>query len=237
MSHPKIVTSPHYHLWTDALHARALARGAHNKWDRGTYVRWTVTTSWTVLEIACQNALGESNISYSFRRNLDASIKVQGFASIDWSSGLWQRVTKLQERRKGYMHRFLSEADLFPSSTLADEAIDTVRTAVEAIYPHVGRPVPAWIQDDDDRGWDDGRRGGATATLIHAGASEKDPKAIKICFVHSGKEHLSEVLPAGTDYVPYVDDLIRRVRVPISAVRVYEGAVLVHETETTMRGS
>jgi hypothetical protein len=82
MSHPKIVTSPHYHLWTDALHGRALARDAHNKWDRGTYVQWTVTTSWTVLEIACQDALGEPNISYSFRRNLDASIKAQGIPAL-----------------------------------------------------------------------------------------------------------------------------------------------------------
>jgi len=135
------------------------------------------------------------------------------------------------------MHRFLSEANLFPSPTLADEAIDTVRAAVEAIYRHVGRPAPAWIHDDDNRGWDDGRRHGATLTLIHAGASEENPKAIKIWFVRSDKEHLSEVLPAGTDYTPYVEDLIRRVRVPISAVRVYEGAALVHERETTMRGT
>jgi hypothetical protein len=237
MSHPKIVTSPHYHLWTDALHARALAREAKNKWDRGTYVRWAVTTLWTVLEIACQDALAEPSISYSFRKNLDASIEAQGLASLDWSSGLWQRVIKLQKMRKGYMHRFLFEADLFPSTTRADEAIDIVRNAVVAIYSHVGRPVPAWIQDVDDRGWDHGRGGGVTATLIHAGVSEEDPKAIKICFVHGGKEKLTEVLPAGTDFAPYVKDLIRRVRVPISAVRVYEGALLVHETETTMRGT
>ena len=164
-------------------------------------------------------------------------IPITGFSSLDWSSGLWQRVRRLQGVRKGYMHRFLSEANLFPSPTLADEAIDTVRAAVEAIYRHVGRPAPAWIHDDDNRGWDDGRRHGATLTLIHAGASEENPKAIKICFVRSDREHLSEVLPAGTDYTPYVEDLIRRVRVPISAVRVYEGAALVHERETTMRGT
>ena len=73
MSYPKVVENPHYHLWTDALHACALAHEAHNKWDRGTYVRWAVTTSWTVLEIACQDALEERNISYSFRRNLNAA--------------------------------------------------------------------------------------------------------------------------------------------------------------------
>ena len=237
MSHQKIVENPHYHLWTDALHARSLARQAHNKWDRGTYVRWTVTTSWTVLEIACQDALNEPNISYSFRKNLDAAIEQQGFKKIDWGSGLWQRVGDLQETRKGYMHRFLSEDNLFPHAAFADKAIGTVRGAVNEIYQHVGRPAPTWIQDDEDRGWDHGGRGGANLTLIHAGASEDDPRVVKICYVHMDKEHTSEVLPSGTDFGPYVEDLMRKVQVPISAVRVYEGATLVHEREIKMRGT
>jgi hypothetical protein len=237
MGYPKIVTSPHYHLWTDALHARTLARQAQNKWDRGTYVRWTVTTSWTVLEIACQDALNEPKISFSFRKYLDAAIKTQGFSSINWGSGIWQQVTKLQKKRKGYTHRFLSESDLFPQATLADEAIETVRNVVVAIYQHVGRPAPIWIQDNDDRGWDIGVRASANATLIHAGASEEDPNAIQIYYVRSGEENLTEVLPAGTDYLPYVYDLIKRIQVPITSVRVYKGTVLVHETETQMRGA
>jgi len=237
MSPSKIVTSPHYHLWTDALHSRALARAAHNKWDKGTYVRWTVTISWTVLEIACQDALSEPDISRSFRRNLDASIEAQGFNRLNWSSGIWQQVRKLQETRKGYMHRFLSEINLFPSSVLADKAIQTVRAAVADIYAHVDRAVPVWIHDDEDRGWDNGKRMGVTVTLIHAGASEEDPKVIKIYLALSGEEKLTEVLPAGTDYSPYVDSLIRRVKVPISSVKVYEGLELVHETKTAMRGS
>ena len=87
MNPPKIIESPHYHLWTDALHARALARKANNKWDRGTYVRWAVTTSWSVLEIACQNALNEPNISYSFRKNLDTAIENQNIDRLEWGSG------------------------------------------------------------------------------------------------------------------------------------------------------
>jgi hypothetical protein len=37
----KLIENNHYHIWTDALHARALAHEASNRWDRGTYVRWS----------------------------------------------------------------------------------------------------------------------------------------------------------------------------------------------------
>lgn len=237
MSYTKIVENPHYHLWTDALHARSLARQAHNQWDRGAYVRWAVTTSWTVLEIACQDALNEPNISYSFQKNLDEALKRKGLPKLDWGAGLWQQVKDLLETRKGYVHRFPSEADFFPHAEVADKAIDIVRTAVEAIYQHVGSPPPPWIQDNEDRGWDNGRRDGFDTYLVHPGASEDDSKVIRIFHVRSGKEKLSEVLPSGTDYNPYVDDLIRRIRVPITSVRVYEGPTLVHERKTSMRGS
>ncbi len=59
----KLVENNHYHLWTDALYARALSREANNRWDRGTYVRWALLTAWIALEIACQDALEEPNIS------------------------------------------------------------------------------------------------------------------------------------------------------------------------------
>lgn len=237
MSYPKIVENPHYHLWTDALHARSLAHQAHNKWDRGTYVRWAVTTAWTVLEIACQVALSEPNISYRFRENLDAVIEKQGFSKLDWGRGLWQQVAELQEKRKGYMHRFISQSNLFSQAIVADQAIDIACAAIKAIYQHVGSPPPPWIQDDADRGWDNGRRCGANLTLTHAGASEDDPKVIRICFIQDGIENVSEVLQSGTDYAPYVDDLIRRIQVPITSVRVYEGPTLIHERATRMRGN
>ena len=73
MTFPKIVEGPHYHLWTDALHARALAKQANNRWDRGTYVRWTVTTAWTVLEMACEDALETPGIGRRFKENRDAA--------------------------------------------------------------------------------------------------------------------------------------------------------------------
>ena len=98
MKYQKIIDSPHYHIWTDALHARALAHQAKNKWDRGTYVRWVVTTAWTALEIACQDALNQPSISYSFKKNLDEAIAQQNFKKIVWGSGIWQRVTALRNQ-------------------------------------------------------------------------------------------------------------------------------------------
>jgi hypothetical protein len=87
-----------------------------------------------------------------FERTL--TLRLKNIPELGWGSGLYQRVIELQETRKGYVHRFLSEADLFPEAMVADQAIDIARAAIEAIYKHVGSPPPPWIQDDDDRGWD-----------------------------------------------------------------------------------
>lgn len=236
VSHPNCIANKHNHLWTDALHARALAHQAQNRWDRGTYVRWAVVTAWTVLEVGCQEALDDKSISYSFRKKLDEAIERKGFAQLEWGSGIWQSVTKVQEIRKDYMHRFLSQDDLFPSANLADEVIEIVRAAVKAIYEHVTLPIPAWIQDNESMGWDSGRRNGATVTFVRAGAYD-DTRNIKICFVARDKERLHEVLPPGTDYRSHVEELIASVQIPITTVRVYEGEELIHERVMTMRGA
>jgi hypothetical protein len=44
-------------------------------------------------------------------------------------------------------------------------------------------------------------------------------------------------LPKGADYMPYVQDVIANVRIPISAIRVYRGEQLVYEQEVRMRGA
>lgn len=239
MTHfPKIVRTPHYHVWTDALHAKALAHQARNKWDRGTYVRWCVATAWSALEVACQDATGDDSISYRFKRNLDLAINRLCLPSLNWGSGIWQRVTKVQECRKGYLHRFVKETDLFSDAAVADQAIEVIRCAIIDIYEHVGRPAPPWTADDDDRGWDKGRQGWTgNLTAVRAGADPDSDDAIKICFVNDGVEHTSEVLPPGAHWQPYVDGLIRSVRVPISEVRVYQGQVLLESRELPMRGA
>jgi hypothetical protein len=156
---------------------------------------------------------------------------------LEWGQGLWQEVQKIQEVRKGYVHRFLDERDLFPNAGVADKAIEIVRNAIVAIYAHVGRGAPPWVQDDEDRGWDSGPGWWASATVVHKGASTDDPHAIRVCYLWNGQEHVHDVLPAGTDPQPYWEDLLTHLNVPASAIRVYEGDTLLFERPLPMRGS
>jgi hypothetical protein len=237
MPYPKIVQTPRYHIWTDALHARSLAQQANNKWDRGTYVRWCVSTSWTALEIACQDATSATDISYSFRRNLDGALSRLNLPRIDWGKGVWQKVIAFQETRKNYMHRFVSEADLFPRADVADGAIATTREAIIAIYTHVNRPVPPWSADDDDRGWDSGRKPTANLTAVHRGADQSDDETLYVRFVLNGREHTSDVLPPGTEWLSYCEGLLSCANFPIERIRVYRGAKLIHDEATNLRGA
>lgn len=133
---PVLIDSTQCHLWTDALHVRQLSREATNRWDRGTYVRLCVVLAWTALEIACQDALGTPDIGYRFKGNLDRAIDCKGFASLDWSQGIWQEVLRIQELRKSYVHRFALLDDMFPEADIADEAVGIVRQAIGSIYRH-----------------------------------------------------------------------------------------------------
>jgi hypothetical protein len=235
---PKVIESNHYHLWTDVLHSRKLAKQARNKWDRASYVRWSIMTSWIVLEIACQDALNDSNISYSFRRNLDDAIQNNNHPALNWGNGIWQKVSNLQEKRKRIIHRFQTENNLFPEITDADEAINIVRESIKEIYRHTNNNYPLWIDDDDDRGWDDrGPRGSSTATVLHGGAKEDDLTSIKVYFVVNGKEKLSEVLPANTDYNQAVDNILYKSTVPISKVFVKQNDQIIFNKDLNMRGT
>lgn len=201
-------------------------------------MRWCVTAAWTSLEIACQDATGDLAISYRFRENLDKAIAGLHLPQIDWGAGIWQRVAKIQERRKGYVHRFVAETDLFPDAEVADDTVAGTREAIIDIYQRVGVPAPIWTADDEDRGWDHGPGGfTANATVIRAGADPESEETIRICFVQSGEERTSEVLPPGAPWQGYVEELIRNVRVPISEVRVYQGSKLLESRELRMRGA
>lgn len=235
---PIRVDSTQCHLWTDALHLRQLAREARNKWDRGTYVRMTVTTVWTALEVAVQDALGATNIGYRFKENLDRAISDAGLPALDWSQGLWQRVRSLQELRKSFVHRFMVVADLFPEATVADDAISLVRDAIEAIFEQSGKQPPSWTALSESPGWQGAPRfGTAVASVARDGASHDDPNTTRISIVINGQEYETTVLPLDQDPTEQIDHVLTSLRVPISAIRVHRAGVLLYHYAVNMRGN
>ena len=183
----KIVKSNHYHIWTDALHARQLSKQTNNKWDRGTYVRWTILTAWVALEIACQDALGNLKISYHFRKEIDDTLSSKNLPALDWGKGIWQKVYDIQKLRNNIAHRFQSENDLFLDSSVADYTINTIRKAIQAIYSHSGKATPKWINDNFDEGWTTGTIQGHGTCISSPYYKNKD--AIKISYLYKGHEY------------------------------------------------
>jgi len=232
----KLVDNNHYHLWTDALHARALAHQAKNRWDRGTYVRWTIITAWTVLEMACQDALENNKISYSFRKNLDEAIAKKSLPKLDWGSGIWNEVTKVQEMRKDCIHRFSDTCNLFPEASVADNAINVVCRAVTKIYEHTGGPVPKWVADDMDHGWDKGRNF-VHGTLIRKGGDAGDTNAIQIKYIYKDQEYESEILASDADWKKYFEEFLGNINAPITKVIVCQGSKVLKEQSFPIRGN
>lgn len=223
----KLVESNHYHIWTDAIHARQLSNQTSNKWDRGTYVRWTILTAWVALEIACQDALETSSISYSFQRNLNNAIASKNLPPLDWNQGIWQKVTKIQNLRKNTVHRFPSEKNVFPDSSVAETAIKVIREAIQEIYTHCGKNAPKWIEDDFDEGW-------TTGTFQWHGTITSSPYyekkgAIKIAYVYKGREYVYDYLAPDTEINNPLENLFKGVGKPITAVRFYRDNELLVE--------
>jgi hypothetical protein len=237
MGAPKSVDSTNYHVWTDAIHARALARQTNNEWDRGTYVRWAIISSCTAFEMACNDALGVSDIGYSFQRNVDAAVNANGLDPLEWGQGLWQQVLEIIQLRKDYVHRMIPQEQLFPPIAEADSAIRVLREAIKDIYSRRGLPRPSWVDYDSDPGWPETRMGTPNVTLVDAGTDENDPEVVRVAYVYRGEDRVVEVLPAGSDPHPVLERLIENVIVPISAVRAYKGTTLIEEIPVRMRGS
>ena len=68
---------------------------------------------------------------------------------------------------------------------------------------------------------------------VHLGMT---PQSIRIMYRRGPKMSTAHVLPAGTDYQLYVEDLIANVQVPISKIEVYRGDELVYQRDLPMRG-
>jgi hypothetical protein len=233
---PKLVTTTHYHLWTDALHARALASQAKNKWDRGTYVRWTVTTAWTVFEMCSADALQIKKWQRGFKDTVNARLTELGLGPLDWGQGLWGRVLDVYAKRKEYVHLNSSPNKLFPDVIEADTSIQVLREAIKAIYNHAHKAPPVWVDDDLDRGWDEAERSSFHAQCVHAGVDESDPDVIRLGYVHKDREYITDIYPPRTDPEPGIQQLLQSIRIPISAIRVYRGSALLEERPLNMRG-
>lgn len=233
----KLVTTPNYHLWTDALHARALAEQANNDWDRGTYIRWTITTAWTCFEICCEHALEIDGLGNRFKDRLNQGYELKSLPKPDWGQGLWQQVLNVYSYRKKYVHEVSSQKELFPELSLANNTIQILRNAIKQVYMDSEKEVPSWINDDSDRGWDSGSDPFAHGMAIHNGANENDPNCIKIAYIYKGKEYISSVYPPGADPKSIAENLIRRIKIPISAIRLYCGSDVIKEIPLPARGS
>ncbi|MEZ4222617.1 MAG: hypothetical protein R3B13_16875 [Polyangiaceae bacterium] len=140
-------------------------------------------------------------------------------------------------QRKAYVHLNAKQDDLFPTTAAADLAIHVTREAVTDIYRRASKPVPAWLQDDSDRGFDVRPPVSAHACVIRAGADSEAPDTIRIVYVRDGSEYVTEYLPADTDPIPHVDALVGSLNVPVSAVRAYRGTTLLVDRPLRLRGT
>lgn len=235
----KLVDSLHYHLWTDALHARALARQTQDAWNRGTYVRWTVTSAWTAFEAACADALGAKRLGNRFKEGLNEAIAAQNLAPIDWGQGLWHRVLAVYQWRKGYVHvpSTVKQAQLVPVLSEAEDAVVILRDAIKDIVTRIGAAPPHWVVDDSDAGWEPHNSTRGFSRVIHGDADASDPDVVRIAFVYRGAEHESAIAPPGTDHKSLLDELIKVMDLPIEGVRAYCGSMLLEERPLLARGS
>lgn len=113
-----------------------------------------MTTAWTVLEMCCRDALEEQGIGNRFKDDINAALNEKGLNSVNWGSGLWQKVIELKELRREYTHIDLPQKDLWPDIQIAENAINIVREASKDIYLRANKPFKSWLEDDSDRGWE-----------------------------------------------------------------------------------
>jgi hypothetical protein len=232
----KVVDSIQYHLWSDALHARELARQTQSPLDRGAYVRWAIQAAWTAFENVSMDALEVSQLGMRFKEKFKQGVAAKGFPAINWGSGVWQKVLGVYEDRKTFTHVIpsIDQSRLTPDVAIANNAIDVLRDGIKSVCTLATVPAPAWVIDDADRGWQGASAGfseSVASTLIRASANADDPLAIKIAYVLRGEEHFNEIAPPGTDHGPILDRLQNSLTVPVESVRAYRGTELIEQRD------
>lgn len=236
----KVIDSIQYHVWSDALHARQLARQTASPWDRGAYARWTIQTAWTAFENVCADALEATGLGMRFRDRFDEAVAAKGLPAVDWGRGIWQQVLQVYGVRKEFVHVVPSivQGRLLTPLQEAEQTISVLRDGIKAVSDLVGAPHPPWANDDVDQGWQGPQSGfgfSVEAYSVHANVREDDPEAVRITYLLHGKEHISEIAPPGTPHGPLLDRLVSSLNIPVETVRAYRGNDLLEERKTNMR--
>ncbi len=100
----KVIDSVQYHVWSDALHTRQLAKQTGSPWDRGAYARWAIQTAWSAFETVCSEALGAKNLGMRFKKHFDDAIAAKSLPAVNWGQGIWQKVLEVYNIRKKFVH-------------------------------------------------------------------------------------------------------------------------------------
>jgi hypothetical protein len=220
-----------------------MAKKASNSYLKSMCVRNAVLSAWTTLEMACCDALGINKLSSDFRQSLDDQFDKKGIARLDFGSGVWGKIaSKIKDARKLYAHRGVKLSDRFPPISVAVDAIQTIRDAIQDIYGRVGKASPAWVQADESSGWSQtgGSKMTANLTVLRQGADPGAPDTYKIVLVTPVGEEKPTDYFAGTapleDVYEEVEKTIGSLNVPFSGIRVYQGPTLIYSEDFEVRG-
>lgn len=261
----RAVSSAGAHMWSDALFARERARDYEKRieqlherleetpsthriahlhaelvqcaWDRGVYVRWTITTAWTAFERACELAFPAASVNKGKRGllgNISNELQALGLAPLDLKTRPWSLLNETRELRNKFTHRDCLRAELLTSLSDAENSIETVRSCLIDLFARLGRTPPTWIESDSVPR----SLGGSMAWLavVHAGALD-DPEPVSVRVVFGGHEIETAVMKCSDDPWPSVEHTVVSVMVPIRAIRIYKGSALVEEVPVDIRGT
>ncbi len=230
------IETPHYHVWTDALRGRDLAMRTKDDWDRGMFVRMSVISAWTAFERAVEGALNAQPFRRDFWRSFEDACRACNIDPPTRGGGPWQRVAGVHGLRRQYAHLLVvDQSDLLPDTAEpAQNAIIVLREALKDLHGLRTLDPPEWI--DEDRLPEHPTGASGDLTVGHGGADPESPETIRVSYQYRERETVSDILPAGTDHVPYMEAIIRNIVVPISAVRAYRGKTLIDEIVIRMRG-
>lgn len=206
-------------------------------------VRNAVIAACTTLEMACCDSLGLLELpDRVFKEGLKKALNDAGKTPIDFGSGLWQDVLNIQKFRNNYIHIGGKLMDLYPLPSAAEDAIKIIREAIHDIYRRMGKSSPKWVALDESGGWPQpgGFRMTGHLTVSRVGADPNAPDTYSIVLVTETGEEKPTIYLAGTtpeeDVFEEVEDLLGRLNVPFSAVRVYRGPDLIYEDNFDMGG-